>query len=299
MVDDDFRNVFALTSLLERCEVEVISPQSGAGGLDILEATPDIDIVLMDIMMPVMDGYATMRAIRAATPTAELPIIAVTGNAEAGSASAASTRAPPRMSPSPSTPPSCCSSSANGSRRTCRPESRPWCQADGGRSADRGAGDLPAPPADVLVVDDNAGKRLAVRAMLAPLGYAVVEADSGRAALQAIKRQNFAVILMDVGMPVLDGYETARLIRLRTESRALPIIFLTAFRRDETETAAAYANGAVDFIFTPVARRRAAREGLDLRPSLPAVRGAPELVGLDHGPEHRDALAPRRGRRAP
>ena len=92
------------------------------------------------------------------------------------------------------------------------------------------------PPAAVLVVDDNAGKRLAVRAMLAPLGHAVVEADSGRAALDAVAQQSFAVILMDVVMPILDGYETARLIRQRTQSQDTPIIFLTAFGRDETET---------------------------------------------------------------
>jgi putative two-component system response regulator len=112
--------------------------------------------------------------------------------------------------------------------------------------------DAPPPPAAVLVVDDNAGKRLAVRAMLDPLGHAVVEADSGRAALRAVTQQSFAVILMDVVMPILDGYETARLIRQSSESERTPIIFLTAFRRDETETASAYANGAVDFIFTPV-----------------------------------------------
>jgi putative two-component system response regulator len=109
-----------------------------------------------------------------------------------------------------------------------------------------------APPATVLVVDDNAGKRLAVRAMLAPLGHAVVEADSGRAALRAVERQSFAVILMDVVMPILDGYETAKRIRQSSEAERTPIIFLTAFGRDETETASAYANGAVDFIFTPV-----------------------------------------------
>ena len=73
VVDDDIRNVFALTSLLERCEVEVISTQSGQEGVDILEATPDIDIVLMDIMMPIMDGYATMRAMRQLTPTDQPP----------------------------------------------------------------------------------------------------------------------------------------------------------------------------------------------------------------------------------
>jgi putative two-component system response regulator len=106
--------------------------------------------------------------------------------------------------------------------------------------------------AAVLLVDDNAGKRLAVRAMLAPLHYQVVEADSGRAALLAVENQGFAVILMDVVMPIMDGYETARLIRRSSGSQSTPIIFLTAFGRDETEKAAAYANGAVDFIFTPV-----------------------------------------------
>ena len=111
--------------------------------------------------------------------------------------------------------------------------------------------DAPA-PASVLVVDDNAGKRLAVRAMLAPLGHAVVEVDSGRAALLAVTQQSFAVILMDVSMPILDGYETAKLIRERIEAASTPIIFLTAYGRDETETASAYASGAVDFIFTPV-----------------------------------------------
>ena len=109
-----------------------------------------------------------------------------------------------------------------------------------------------APTATVLVVDDNAGKRLAVRAMLAPLGHTVVEADSGGAALRAVQEQSFAVILMDVVMPILDGYETAKRIRQSSESERTPIIFLTAFSRDETETASAYANGAVDFIFTPV-----------------------------------------------
>ncbi|MDX6656886.1 MAG: hypothetical protein QOH62_1679 [Solirubrobacteraceae bacterium] len=110
-----------------------------------------------------------------------------------------------------------------------------------------------APPAGaVLVVDDNEATRIALRAMLAPLGHVVVEADSGRAALRAVLAQDFAVILMDVRMPELDGYETAKLIRQRSRSELTPIIFLTAFGRDETETTTAYASGAVDFIFTPI-----------------------------------------------
>src|SRR6202011_5120056 len=110
-----------------------------------------------------------------------------------------------------------------------------------------------APPAPaILVVDDDPGKRVALRAMLAPLGVTVVEADSGRAALRAVLRETFAIILMDVRMPILDGYGTARLIRQRPSSELTPIIFVTAFGRDELETATAYASGAVDFIFTPI-----------------------------------------------
>src|ERR1039457_1022494 len=104
----------------------------------------------------------------------------------------------------------------------------------------------------ILVVDDNAAKRLALRAMLAPLGHTVTEADSGRAALRAVLRDTFALILMDVRMPTLDGYETARMIRQRSQSGLTPIIFVTAFGRNEAETATAYASGAVDFIFTPI-----------------------------------------------
>ena len=106
--------------------------------------------------------------------------------------------------------------------------------------------------AAVLLVDDNAGKRLAVQAMLSPLGYDVVEADSGRAALRAVLGRHFAVILMDVRMPTMNGYETAKLIRGRMQSALTPIIFLTAFGQDETETDSAYASGAVDFIFSPI-----------------------------------------------
>ncbi len=101
--------------------------------------------------------------------------------------------------------------------------------------------EVEATGAAVLIVDDTASKRMAVQVMLAPLGYDVVEADSGRSALRAVMRQDFAVILMDVRMPTMDGYETAKLIRERMQSELTPIIFLTAFGQDETETHSAYA----------------------------------------------------------
>jgi PAS domain S-box-containing protein len=114
------------------------------------------------------------------------------------------------------------------------------------------SGGAPPPAAAVLVVDDDPAARLAFRAMLAPLGHVIVEAASGRAAVDEAVQQTFAVIILDVRMPTLDGYETAKLIRQRSQARLTPIIFVTAFGRDETETATAYASGAVDFIFRPI-----------------------------------------------
>jgi CheY-like chemotaxis protein len=84
VVDDDFRNIFALSALLERGHADVTVAESGADALAALERVPGIDVVLMDIMMPIMDGYETMRAIRAIDEFKDLPIIAVTGKVMAG-----------------------------------------------------------------------------------------------------------------------------------------------------------------------------------------------------------------------
>jgi diguanylate cyclase (GGDEF)-like protein/PAS domain S-box-containing protein len=106
--------------------------------------------------------------------------------------------------------------------------------------------------AEILVVDDNAGKRLSITSVLEPLGHAIVEADSGEAALRAVMRRTFAVILMDVQMPVMDGYETARFIRMRNASAFTPIIFITAHAAEEAKIPVAYESGAVDFILAPI-----------------------------------------------
>jgi signal transduction histidine kinase/HAMP domain-containing protein/ActR/RegA family two-component response regulator len=84
VVDDDYRNIFAMTALLERGRADVTASESGADAIEALRKEPGIDLVLMDIMMPGMDGYETMRAIRAIDDFAGIPIIAVTGKVVPG-----------------------------------------------------------------------------------------------------------------------------------------------------------------------------------------------------------------------
>jgi CheY-like chemotaxis protein len=84
IVDDDIRNIFAITSALERHRMEVVYAENGRDAIEMLEKTPDIDIVLMDVMMPEMDGYEAMRAIRGITEFKSLPIIALTAKAMKG-----------------------------------------------------------------------------------------------------------------------------------------------------------------------------------------------------------------------
>jgi HAMP domain-containing protein/signal transduction histidine kinase/CheY-like chemotaxis protein len=84
VIDDDLRNIFALTSLLEHHEIKVLHAENGRAGIELLRKTPDVDIILMDIMMPEMDGYETTQAIRKVPAFQNLPIIALTAKAMKG-----------------------------------------------------------------------------------------------------------------------------------------------------------------------------------------------------------------------
>src|SRR5882672_7777429 len=104
---------------------------------------------------------------------------------------------------------------------------------------------------NILLVDDNPDKLLAIEAVLEDLHQNVVRAYSGREALRCVLNQEFAVILLDVNMPGMDGFETANLIRQRKTSEHIPIIFITAFS-DELHVARGYSMGAVDYILAPI-----------------------------------------------
>ena len=114
------------------------------------------------------------------------------------------------------------------------------------------AGSAPQAPGSILIVDDDAAKIVALRSVLDPLGETIVEARSGADALRSLLRQDFAVILLDVRMPIMNGFETAELIRQRPASELTPIIFVTALDQAETDMGRGYELGAVDFVFSPI-----------------------------------------------
>ncbi|KFE66115.1 hypothetical protein DB31_1180 [Hyalangium minutum] len=105
--------------------------------------------------------------------------------------------------------------------------------------------------ASVLLVDDNPANLLALEAILAPLAVRLVKAQSGEQALRQLLGEDFAVILLDVQMEGLDGFETASLIKQRERTRNIPIIFLTAYSSDERDVKTGYASGAVDYLQKP------------------------------------------------
>jgi two-component system sensor histidine kinase/response regulator len=105
---------------------------------------------------------------------------------------------------------------------------------------------------NILLVDDQPANLVALEAMLQGLGQNLIKAESGREALRRLLTQEFAVILLDVKMPEMDGFETAELIRERDKSRHTPILFLTAGDNTQTQAVRGYAVGAVDYLVKPV-----------------------------------------------
>src|SRR5918995_6262687 len=110
---------------------------------------------------------------------------------------------------------------------------------------------VPAERARILVVDDDPRNLFAIENVLEDLGE-IVTAASGEEALKCMLKADFAVVLLDVFMPGLSGYDTAALIRGRDRSRHTPIIFLTAVSRDPGDISRGYAMGAVDYVLKPV-----------------------------------------------
>jgi CheY-like chemotaxis protein len=107
------------------------------------------------------------------------------------------------------------------------------------------------PKCNILLVDDRPENLLALEAVLAPLNENLVSAESGEEALRHLLEREFALVLMDVQMPGMDGFETALQIRERAKTKDIPIIFITAISQEPHHALRGYSTGAVDYLFKP------------------------------------------------
>src|SRR5881628_3407871 len=103
----------------------------------------------------------------------------------------------------------------------------------------------------ILLVDDRAENLLALEAILEPLGQTLVSAHSGEESLKCVLQHDFAVILLDVQMPEMNGFDVAQIIKSREKSRYIPIIFLSAISKEDSYVFKGYSMGAVDYVFKP------------------------------------------------
>ncbi len=128
----------------------------------------------------------------------------------------------------------------------------PPAPADPALPESAAAAPAPDDKVNILLVDDQPANLVALEAMLQGLGQNLIRAESGREALKWLLTHDFAVILLDVKMPDMDGFETAALIRQREKSRHTPIIFLTAADQSQSQAVRGYSVGAVDSLVKPV-----------------------------------------------
>jgi signal transduction histidine kinase/DNA-binding response OmpR family regulator len=150
------------------------------------------------------------------------------------------------------------------------------------------------PRVDVLAVDDTPANLRSLEVLMADLGANIVPASSGDEALRLLLDRDFALILLDVQMPGMDGYETASLIRMRERTRHIPIIFITAFNRSEVNVTRGYELGAVDYLFKPIVPeilRTKVAVFLDLHRKTEEVRRQAQLLRQAETREHERQLA--------
>jgi signal transduction histidine kinase len=137
--------------------------------------------------------------------------------------------------------------------RATRSKARLPPPGSGSAPASRGTSPAAEPPsASILIVDDDERNLFAATSALEELGHRIVVARSGEEALRRLLQDEFAVILLDLHMPGMDGYETAAFVRQRRRTSRVPIVFLTAVFRDEAHVFQAYSAGAVDVVFKPI-----------------------------------------------
>jgi len=241
IVDDIPENLYALEKLLKKLDIEIILAKSGNEALA-ATLSHDFSLILLDINMPEMSGYEVLDLLKKNEKTTLIPIIFITAQDKNDEIMI--------------------------------------------KGYDKGAIDFIFKPINatiltykikvllelfrmkksldmilsmqasekplILIVDDNNENILALELILKKLDVKIMTAESGNEALSLALYNNFALILMDVQMPEMDGYEVADILKSDEKTENIPIIFLTAIDRDEVKEIKGYSKGAVDFIFKPL-----------------------------------------------
>ena len=218
--------------------------------MKLVESTEDLSLVLMDVMMPEMDGYETMRRIRAQPEFRTVADHRTHGKGNEGR--------PREMSGG---------RSLRLRRETCEYRAAavsgavvaPSVNSASVGTAARQAGQ--SRKVDILLVDDQAARLLTYESILRDLNHNLVAAHSGAEALEKLMRQEFAVVLLDVSMPDMDGFEAARLIHEHPRFERTPIIFVTGVHMSEFDRLEGYKVGAVDYVSVPVVPGDPAQQG--------------------------------------
>jgi adenylate cyclase len=232
VVEDNERNRKLVVDVLEYAGMRVVVAATGSEGIEsALEHSPDL--VLMDIGLPDIDGVQALESLRADPRTAAIPVVAVTAYAMSGDRQSILDKGFDGYIPKPIDVKAFAS---QVERHLLRARER---ETAGPRSAD----------VRILVVDDTPANARLLEGMLEPRGFTVITAENGTAALAAVREQRPHLVLLDVQMPDIDGYEVCRRIRNDPETATLPVVMVTASVGHER--LAALEAGADDFVTKP------------------------------------------------
>ena len=245
LVDDRPENLLALEAVLEPLGVNLLSARSGEAALQ-LARNHDFAAVLLDVQMPVMDGFETAGRLRELERAHQVPILFITATeADDGRVARAYALGAVDYVLKPYSP-DVMRSKVTGYitlfERTRRMQARLQTAAD----AEGGV--------NILVVNDGLAGMLSTEVSLARLGKQtrVVTARSGREALGLLLEHRFGLVMLDVHLPDMDGFELATLLKQNDRCRDIPLVFITAAAQAEADVTRGYAAGAVDFLFMPI-----------------------------------------------
>jgi CheY-like chemotaxis protein len=242
LVDDRPENLLALEAVLDVLGLNLVRANSGQEALARCQEQ-DFAVILLDVMMPELDGFETAARLRGHERSRNTPIIFVTAiGVEGTHVSRGYALGAVDYLIKPFDP------------EGLRSKVRTLTELFQRRRELEGRLRAMVPVADranILLVDDNLANLLANELTLAELGENIVAVSSGEEALRRLLADDFAVALLDVHMPGMDGFELARMLRESDRHRDMPIVFLSATTDAEETVTQAYSIGAVDFVFEP------------------------------------------------